>query len=133
VGVRRLIDVSGHEESEQAMTAEEKLRARLLVNGLYDDVPLAEIESVIITDKLAETLVEQQELALSSTRSLLEDGLMVFYGNENLSVDEAMAKVHDLYVTRYDDPAAWVFAMWLKLTDAGKRVAKALEAARDSE
>jgi hypothetical protein len=115
------------------MNAQERLRARLLINGLYDDVPLAEIESVIITDKLAETLVEQQELALSSTRSLLDDGLMVFYGNENLSVDEAMAKVHDLYVTRYDDPGAWVFAMWLKLTDAGKRAAKALEAARDPD
>lgn len=101
------------------------------MNGLYDDVPLAEVESVIITDKLAETLCEQQELALTAMRSLLDDDLMVFYGNEDLSADQAMTKVRELYVDQHDDPGAWVFAMWLKLTDAGKSAAKALEAAQD--
>jgi hypothetical protein len=116
-----------------AMTAQERLRAEILISGLNDDVPLTEVESVIITEGLAETEEARMRLVLSTMRSLLEDGLMVFYGNEALSVDGAMAKVDDLYVRQHDDRGAWLYAMWLKLTDAGKRVAKALEAARDSE
>ena len=42
----------------------------------------------------------------------------------DLPLDEAMARVHDLFVTHYDDPAAWAFAVWLKLTEADRRTAK---------
>jgi hypothetical protein len=115
------------------MTAHETLRAKLLVSGLADIVPLAEVETVIVSNGLAETLEAQQKLALSTIRSLLDNGLMVFKGDEDLSVDDAMTLVHDLYVTRHDDPASWVFAMWLKLTDAGRRTAEEIQASRDSD
>lgn len=108
------------------MTAQERLRAELLTSGLYDDVPLAEVESVSKQHQLTETISERQELALSTMRSLVADGLMQFVGWEDLPLDEAMARVTELYVDQYGDPGAWVFAVWLKLTDAGKRVAQEL-------
>jgi hypothetical protein len=55
---------------------------------------------------------EQQELALSLMRSLINDGLMEFEEWGDLLFDEAMARVHD-------DPGMWVFAVSLKLTEAG--------------
>jgi hypothetical protein len=62
------------------VTAQDTLRAELLISGLYDDVPLAQIESVITRDNLAETTAQQQELALDTIRSLVADGLMQFDG-----------------------------------------------------
>jgi hypothetical protein len=116
---------------ETTMTAHETLRAELLTSGLSDEVPLAEVESVINRHQLTKTTAERQELALSTMRSLVADGLMQFEGWEDLPLDDAMARVTELYVDQYDDPGAWVFAVWLKLTDAGKGVANALKAGVD--
>jgi hypothetical protein len=116
---------------ETTMTAHETLRAELLTSGLSDEVPLAEVESVINRLQLTKTTAERQELALSTMRSLVADGLMQFEGWEDLPLDDAMARVTELYVDQYDDPGAWVFAVWLKLTDAGKGVANALKAEVD--
>jgi hypothetical protein len=115
-------------ESRVDLTAEGWLRTKVLTSGLYDLVPLAEVESVITGKHLAVTSVEQQELALSVIRSLVNDGLMEFEGWGDLSLDEAMGRVHDLFITHYDDPGMWAFAIWLKLTESGKRVATALKA-----
>ena len=65
---------------ESAMTARETLRAELLTSGLSDEVPLAEVETVINRLRLTKTIAERQELALSTMRSLVADGLMQFYG-----------------------------------------------------
>lgn len=67
-------------EDNTAMAAQDRLRSELLISGLYDLVPLAEVESVITRDNLAETLPAQQGLALQTVRSLVEDGLMEFEG-----------------------------------------------------
>ena len=91
------------------MTARETLRAELLTSGLSGEVPLAEVETVINRLELTKTTAEQ------------------FYGWEDLPLDEAMARVTERYVAQYDDPSAWVFSGWLKLTDAGKGVATALK------
>jgi hypothetical protein len=112
---------------ESAMTVRETLRAELLTSGLSDEVPLAEVETVINRLQLTKTTAERQELALSTMRSLVADGLMQFYGWEDLPLDEAMARVTERYVDQDDDPSAWVFSVWLKLTDAGKGVATALK------
>jgi len=37
-----------------------------------------------------------------------------------------MQKISDAYVHHYDDPAAWIWAAWMKLTHNGKQVARAL-------
>lgn len=115
-------------ENQADLSAESRLRTELLTSGLYDLVPLAEVESVITGQHLAATIAEQQELALSVIRSLITDGLMEFEGWGDLSLDEAMARVRDLFITHYDDPGMWAFAIWLKLTESGKRVATALKA-----
>src|SRR5574337_1678187 len=115
-------------EDNTAMAAQDRLRSELLISGLYDLVPLAEVESVITRDNLAETLPAQQGLALQTVRSLVEDGLMEFEGWHDLPLDEAMARVRDRFLGHYDDPGAWAFAVWLKLTKAGSRIAKAPQA-----
>jgi hypothetical protein len=61
-------------------------------------------------------------------RSLVEDGLMEFDGWDDVGIDEAMERVRSLFVDRYDDPGGWVFAVWLKPTESGPRVAEALKA-----
>lgn len=111
-----------------AKAAQDRLRAELLTGGLYDLVPPAEVESVITRDDLADTIAEQQQLALSTIRSLVEDGLMEFDGWGDVPLDEAMARVQDLFVNHYDDPGMWAPAVWLKLTNAGKQLANVLQA-----
>jgi hypothetical protein len=115
-------------DANAALSAETQLRNELLTSGLHDLVPLAELVSVITRKQLAATTAEKQALALSVMRSLVDDGLMEFEGWADVALDEVMAHVHDLFVTHYDDRGAWVFALWLKLTDSGKRVAEALQA-----
>jgi hypothetical protein len=56
---------------------------------------------------------------------------MKFEGCDDLNLDEAMARVRSLFVDQYDDPGAWVFAVWLKATESGRRAAEALRAAAD--
>jgi hypothetical protein len=114
-------------DSRSAMTEQGRLRTELLTSGLYDLVPLAEVESVITGQHLAATTAERQELALSVIRSLINDGLMEFEGWGGLTLDEAMANVHDLFITHYDDPGMWAFAIWIKLTETGRRIATVLE------
>lgn len=121
-------DEADRAANETAIAARNRLRAELLTSGLYDLVPLAEIESVITRDPLAATTADQQELALSVMRSLVDDGLMEFEGWDNLPLDEAMARVRDLFISNYDDPGAWAFAVWLRLTESGKRIAEHLKA-----
>jgi hypothetical protein len=121
-------DKARRAENHIAMAAQDRLRAELLTSGLYDLVPLAEVESVITRDRLAVTTADQQELALSVMRSLVNEGLMEFQGWDNLPLDEAMARVRDVFINHYDDPGAWAFAVWLRLTESGKRIAEVLKA-----
>jgi hypothetical protein len=111
--------------------AHDKLRNELLKSSQYDDVPLAQVESVITGGDLAEGVPEMQQLAISVIRSLVEDGLMKFEGWDDLNLDEAMNRVRELFVDQYDDPGAWVFAVWLKATEAGRRAAEALNTPAD--
>jgi hypothetical protein len=60
--------------------ARDEVRNEPLKSSLYDDVPLAQVESVITGGDLAEGVPEVQQLALLVIRSLVEDGLMKFEG-----------------------------------------------------
>ncbi|BCO38323.1 hypothetical protein BMW24_018305 [Mycobacterium heckeshornense] len=117
-------------------SAQERLRKELLISGLYDWVPLVQVESVITRADLAETLPAQQDLALQTIRSLVEDGLMEIgdlpnpgekFRGWDLSIDAAMARVYDRFVQHYDDPTLWEFTIWLGLTETGTRLARKLE------
>lgn len=123
-------------ENQTAITAQDRLRAELLISGLDDLVPLAEVESVIVRDQLASTTAQQQQFALQTIRSLLEDGLMQigdlpYPGGKfpawDLSIDAAMERVYNLFVGHYDEPDLWEFTIWLSLTPAGERLAHVLK------
>ena len=107
----------------------------LLTSALYDWVPLIEVKTAIAHYDLAETLSAQQDLALQTIRSLLEDGLMQIGdlpgpGEKlpawNLPIDAAMERVYDRFVRHHGDPEAWEFTIWLGLTASGKRLAENL-------
>ena len=125
-------------ENQTGMSAQEQLRRELLISGLYDWVPLAQVDSAISRDDLAETPpLAHQDLVLRTIRTLVEDGLMEIgdlpdagekFAAWNLSVDATMERVTDCFVRHHDNPTLWEFSIWLNLTDAGERTAKALEA-----
>jgi hypothetical protein len=118
-------------------SAQEQLRVKLLNSGLYDWVPLIEVATKITLYDLAETLPAQQDLALQTIRSLLEDGLMQIgelpgpddeeFPAWDLSIDAAMERVYDRFVRHYGDPELWEFCIWLGLTESGRRLAENLE------
>lgn len=110
------------------MNPADRLHTELLASGVDDLVPMALIESVIARDDLAATTSERQDLALSVMQSLVDDGLMEFVGWERLSLDGAMARVRELFIEHHDDPGSWAFAIWLRLNEAGKRLAQDLKA-----
>jgi hypothetical protein len=56
-----------------ATNAQDRLRTELLTSGLYDWVPLVAVQTAITHYHLAETLRAQQDLALQTIRSLVED------------------------------------------------------------
>lgn len=115
------------------LTPQDRLRSQLLRDALADSLSMGHVTSLIAHDHLAETVSGQQELALLTIRSLLQDGLMEMGDATgeggtpvawDLSVDAAMERVHDRYIGRYDDPPVGVFTFWLRLTDSGKDLAK---------
>jgi hypothetical protein len=123
-------------------TAPEKVRAELLTDGLLDYVDLGAIDSQVARHNPSATVSEVQRQTLKIIRDLVSDGLFELgdlsgQGGSLVawseSLDEAIQKISDVYVAQYDDPPAWVFSVWLELTDKGERVARALEdRARDS-
>ncbi|GAB7142371.1 hypothetical protein [Mycobacterium riyadhense] len=125
-----------HRANNQAdMGPRERLRAELLVSGLYDYVPLVQIASTIAREDMAETLPAQQELALQTIRSLVEDGLVLIgdlpfpgetFAGWDLSIDAAMDRVYDLFVGHYEERQLWDLTIWLALTPAGERLAREL-------
>jgi hypothetical protein len=42
-------------------------------------------------------------------------------------LEKSLQRIVDVYVVHYDDRPVWVFSTWLKLTDKGEQVARALE------
>jgi hypothetical protein len=129
-------DKASRAEDQTVVTTKDRLRVQLLVSGLYDWVPLAEVDSIIIDNHLAETLPARQDLALQSIRSLVEDGLIEIgdlpsQGSKlvawDISLAAALARISDRFVGHYDDTAMWGYSVWLGLTDAGERVARDME------
>ena len=125
----------GRADNQPDMTPQTRLRAELLISGLYDWVPLAEVETVIISEDLAKPRTAQQDLALRTIRSLIEDGLMQIgdlpnpgeqFSGWDLSIDAAMERVYELFVRRYEERASWELVIWLGLTPSGEQVARTL-------
>ncbi|HZU49886.1 MAG TPA: hypothetical protein VFA16_21920 [Mycobacterium sp.] len=45
----------------------------------------------------------------------------------NRPLEHSMHKISHVYVKHYDDPARWMYAAWLQLTDKGQRLAQSIE------
>jgi hypothetical protein len=116
------------------------LRDHLLCDAHGDCLPLIHVHSVV-KQEAGGSLPTRQEVLLRTVRSLIGDGLMVVgrIGGEDvecvepwdLSLDDAMARIHQRYVVQHDD-RDWVFGIWFALTERGEQAAQALEA-RKSE
>lgn len=117
-------------------SAQESLRAQLLSDALGNCLPLTHVTSVMSHEDLAASLRVQQDLALRTIRSLLDDRLVQIgdisgASDErivpwDLSIDDTMDRIYDLFVNHYDEPALWEFTIWLGLTPAGERLAHQL-------
>ena len=125
-----------------AVNAEVRLRKELLASGLEDWVSMAEVQTIISHLRLADTAQERQLLVLKAIRSLLNDGLMQIgdlpgpdgkFPAWHGSVDAILERLSDSFVRHYDDPASWDYSIWLGLTDAGERAARASSPTRQSD
>jgi hypothetical protein len=113
---------------EGMSTAEETLREELLIDGLADWLPLAHVDSRIAREHPLKSLVEQQDLALDTIRSLVSDDLMQLgdlTGEDGrlrvweTPLDESMQRIRDMYVDQYGDASAWLFRFWLNQRRGG--------------
>jgi hypothetical protein len=118
-----------------AMSAARTLRSEFLSDLLAGCLSLDDLDSVVAHDYSAEPRAARQELVMTTIRSLLADGLAVvgeIVGASDervepwkLSVDEAMARLHERYVVHYDTWETWGWTTWFALTDLGRRTAEA--------
>jgi hypothetical protein len=118
-----------------AATEHDWVKEGLLIEGLQDSLHLSEMHSSFMPDTGPPRPVhELQRLTLSMIRELISEGLFEVGEIEgpsrtprfvpwDLSLDEAMAKIEDAYVTHFDDRWGWVTMCWLHLTDKGKKLA----------
>jgi hypothetical protein len=122
-------------DKRSATSTRELLRTKLLTSGLSDWIPLIEVNTAVTQYGRAETLSEQQRLALQTIRSLLEDGLVQIgdlpgpdgkFPAWDLTINAAMERVYDRFIHHYADPEIWEFSIWLGLTESGKRLAENL-------
>jgi hypothetical protein len=117
-----------------------RLRDQLLRDAFGDCLPLAHVDHLVARLGGADSLSGRQDLLESTVRSLIEDGLIVvgdIVGGSDervepweLSLDDAMARLHDEYVVHHGDQN-WVFRTWFALTDSGERAAEALKTPAD--
>ena len=98
---------------------------------------LGHIDSVVAYDYPTEPLAARQSRVIATVRPLLTDGLMVIgeiVGGTDARVDpwqlpteHALARLHQKYVTLYDDEASWSVAIWFALTPDGEQAAVLLK------
>jgi len=101
-----------------------------------ESLSLSDIDSIIQYDYRAEPLPTRQSRVITAIKSLLNDGLIVigdpgFAGEPveswQLPTEEALARLHERYVTHYDDFSKWGWCTWFELTPEGERAAVPLK------
>jgi hypothetical protein len=107
----------------------------LLIEGLQDWIRLGEVHTTFMFDNHSpkRPVAEAQQLTLSMIRELVDEGLfdlgeIVRNTNDgfeawNVSLDEAMTKIEEKYVTNFDDRWGWTACAWLQLTEKGRALA----------
>ncbi len=119
-------------------TAREKIRTELILDiAAGGELPITQVDYYVTQRYPSASVSDVQNETLATIRSLADDGLIVLgamsgeggrWETWDGPLEKSIQKISDVYVTHYDDPPAWVFCAWMKLTDEGKRVAAHLEA-----
>jgi hypothetical protein len=100
-------------------------------------LPLGHIDSVVAYDHPGEPLAVRQSRVMTTIGSLLSEGLVVvgeivggtdaYVDQWKLSTEDALIRLHQFYVTHYDDETRWSVAIWFALTPSGERAAEAIK------
>jgi hypothetical protein len=124
-------------EYEQVISA----RDEVLLRGLIDCVALERVHSRVARESAGEPLAVIQGKVLDLMRSLVTEGLFEVgdlatsngrFAAWDTTLDESIERIRDVYTTKFDDEPAWWFYCWLDATEAGLKVAEAIEARADS-
>lgn len=122
--------------TDPTLLAREKVRRALLVEGAADEVDLGMVDFYVTRWNPSASLPEIQNETLAVIRSLVSDGLFVLGAMSGEGrrwepwdepLDESMRKIAEVYLNRYDDPSAWIWYAWMKLTEEGQKAAQALQ------
>jgi hypothetical protein len=133
--IRHTSDHGGTEDLDIAARA--KVRGELLTDGLLDYVDLNAVDWNVRQQMPSAPASEVQKEALGIIRSLVSEGLFVLGAMSGPRrsweawddpLESAMRRISEVYVAEYDDPPAWIWFSWMKLTDKGRHVAEALSA-----
>ena len=109
-------------------TTHERERQSLLVSALIGPLHLAAIHAVIQSLNPNASNPELQHIVIEAIRSLVDDGLVVtgYPGSDEEFIAEplaeAMANIESYYIGHFDEPADWMWAAWIDLTEDGKAV-----------
>ncbi|WP_164478783.1 hypothetical protein [Mycolicibacterium stellerae] len=121
-------------EDDRSKPGDQALRDELLQSMSGGEcLPLGHIDSVVAYDHPADPLATRQTRVITTISSLLAEGLVdigqIVGGTDahvdpwKLSTEDALTRLHQLYVTHHDDEAKWSVAIWFALTPDGERAA----------
>lgn len=119
-------------------TALERVRKDLLLGALEGPVPLTAVDSCVTQQNRSASVSEVQNATLETIRSLVGEGLVVLGDLSSETgrlvawsgtLEEWMQTISDAYVVDYDDPGAWIWSVWLELTEKGGQIAQGLQEA----
>jgi len=112
-------------------------RELTLLHGLIDWVDLGRIHWHVLEEDPSAALSDVQNKTLETIRSLVSDRLFELgdlsgkrdtrFVGWDTPLDESIKRIHDIYVTHFDDRGLWTVFCWLNLTDKGEQIARALE------
>ena len=116
-------------------TAREKVQVGVGLDAIGKPVDLNLVDWHVRKQNPSASPSEVQNETLEVIRSLVsdewfrlgavsKDGRFVPWKH---SLDRSMKKISHVYVRHYDEPAKWMFAAWLELTDKGEQFARARE------
>jgi hypothetical protein len=126
---------------------DERERQHLLIEGLQNRISLGDVHRDMFgqENRIAPSLQRAQRRTLDTIRELVGEGLFVLgvpsrsaadpegFTPWDLSLDTAIAKIEDTYVTHFDDKDKWTGMVWLKLTEKGKKLALELDHAHQAD
>ncbi|WP_157517116.1 hypothetical protein [Mycobacterium sp. MS1601] len=104
--------------------------------GLIDWVPLERVHQAVVDANPGRPIQEIQDATVALVSGLTGDGLCSIgdLTGENsrfvpwpITHEQAIQRLRDEYVNRFDDPDHWSWFCWLDLTDRGVAIAQPIE------